>query len=73
MPDEQGLPGYPQKLCIRLWKSTLLTWQNQAGMRVSTICPLCGQNSTFAKSMAYEVNLNTNQKNMQDENEQLCA
>ena len=55
LPLQQGLFRYPQKLCIRLWKNTLLTCQNQAGMRVPTICPLRGQNSTFTKSMSYQV------------------
>jgi hypothetical protein len=49
----QNHTRYPQKLCIRLWKNTLLTWQNQAGMRLSTICLLHGQLSTFAKSRVY--------------------
>jgi hypothetical protein len=48
------------------------TCQNQAGMRVSINCSLCGQNSTFTKSMAYEDKRNTNLHDLQDENEQLC-
>jgi hypothetical protein len=56
-----------------LWKTALLTWQNQAGMRVSTNCPLSGQNSTFTKSMVYEHKRITSLQNMQDENEQYCA